>query len=140
MTRKETFDVFYPNGKVVESIEVKKDAQNLALLYMIFLLGTLYDTALDIKVVSEDMERFHTLARAALACHPINRRPSVEAIRAIVCLCVFLTSSRYLNAFQPVFNALVLSIISRKTKVRSISNEYTMNFKLTCLGENIIGH
>lgn len=80
----ETFDVFYPNGRRVQSMRVKKDAQNLALLFMIFLLGTLYDLSLDIEQVSEDMEKFHTLARAAMACYPINLRPSVEGIRAIV--------------------------------------------------------
>ncbi|KIJ55201.1 hypothetical protein M422DRAFT_23815 [Sphaerobolus stellatus SS14] len=82
--KEQTFDVFYPRGQKIQALDRKQHAQNLALLLMILLLGTLYDVHTDIEQVTIDMERYHTLARAAMGMHPINMHPSIPGIRAIV--------------------------------------------------------
>jgi hypothetical protein len=82
-TLENLFYPFYPNGVVVDSLE-PADAHRLAVLFMIFLLGTLYDLDLDIERVSADAEMFHTLARAAMASYAVVDFPTVQGIQAIV--------------------------------------------------------
>jgi len=68
---------------------------------MILLLGTLYDVDMDINVVSVDMEKYHTLARAAMAMYPINHNPSIPGIRALVRM-----------RHPPVFNVFIANRFS----------------------------
>jgi hypothetical protein len=82
-TLDDIFHPFYPDGQPVDSLR-PSDAHRLAVLFMIFLLGTLYDLSLDIERVSEDVELLHTLARAAMASYSIVDNPSVYGVQAIV--------------------------------------------------------
>ena len=77
------FYKFYPNCVKVDSLQ-SSDAHRLALLFMIFLLGTIYDLELNIEGVSADAELFHNLARAAMASYPVVDYPTVEGVQAIV--------------------------------------------------------
>lgn len=92
------FYPFYPNGVAVDSLR-PSDAHRLALLFMIFLLGTLYDLELDIECVSQDAELFHNLARAAMASYPVVDFPTVEGIQAIVST-IYVTVFEMLTIFR----------------------------------------
>lgn len=85
-TLDEVFYPFYPDGQKVNSLK-PSDAHRLAVLFMIFLLGTLYDLCLDIQRVSEDVELLHTLARAAMASYSLVDHPTVYGVQAIVGIC-----------------------------------------------------
>lgn len=83
LTVKTLLDLFYPNRKRIAQLSVT-DAQSLAYLLMIFLLGSLYDVQIDIDAVSKDVDRYFTLARAAMASFPIDVYPRINGIRALV--------------------------------------------------------
>lgn len=84
------FYPFYPDGEKVDSLQLV-DAHRLAVLFMIFVLGTLYDLSLDIERMSADAEVFHILARAAVASHDIADHPSVHGVQAVVSIMVIVT-------------------------------------------------
>jgi len=75
--------LFYTGGIETKALG-HSDAHRLAFLFMIFLLGTLYDLDLDIERVSAQTEEYHTLARAVLAAVPITDYPTVHAVQAMV--------------------------------------------------------
>lgn len=76
-------NLFYPNHKRASELSVE-NAQTLAYLFMIFLLGSLYDTHIDVDTMTKDVDQYFTLARAAMASFPIDVFPRINGIRAIV--------------------------------------------------------
>lgn len=74
---------FYPTGNPAEHLSVT-DAHRLAVLFMIFQLGTIMDLEKDSVTAASDSELFHLLARAALVADPLTEHTTVSGIQAFV--------------------------------------------------------
>ncbi|GJJ11481.1 hypothetical protein Clacol_005714 [Clathrus columnatus] len=83
LTTKTLMNTFYPNGERTLDLTVAS-SQSLAYLFMIFLLGSLYDVNISVDAMTKDVDRYFTLARAAMASFPIDVYPRINGIRAIV--------------------------------------------------------
>ena len=77
------FAPLYPGGIKTDDLR-HSDAHRLALLFMVFLLGTLYDLDLDIEQVAAQTDEYHSLARAVMAAVPITDHPTVQGVQAMV--------------------------------------------------------
>lgn len=83
LTMKTLLSLFYPSCERT-SVLLVEDAQTLAYLFMIFLLGSIYDTHIDVDSMTKDVDQYFTLARAAMASFPIDVCPRINGIRAIL--------------------------------------------------------
>jgi hypothetical protein len=77
------FQTFYPHCARTNILR-PADAHKLAVLFMVFLLGALYDLEKDCKSSSIEAEDYHLLARAALASDPVTENTTVHAVQAFV--------------------------------------------------------
>lgn len=60
---------------------------DLALVFLVFALGALLDSAQD--VASAEAEHYHHLARAALCLQPVLEKPSIVAIQALRLMSIY---------------------------------------------------
>lgn len=108
------FATFYPHCTKTDTL-ILSDAHKLAVLFMVFLFGTLYDLGMDCISSSSGAEGYHLLARAALASDPITEHTTVHGVQAfvspVVRFCLFLVTRNELRF--SVINYLVLSSLSR---------------------------
>jgi len=110
------FITFYPHCTKIGSL-VPYDAHRLALLFMVFLLGTLYDLEMDCMNSSSGAEDYHMLARAALASDPITENTTVHGVQAFVSPVLDLLRDNKLTRISDI-NDLVFPAVSREKKVK----------------------
>ncbi|KIP05474.1 hypothetical protein PHLGIDRAFT_108161 [Phlebiopsis gigantea 11061_1 CR5-6] len=67
------------------------DSHRLAVLYMVFALGTLFD--LEKQSLSLEATQYYQLARAALSMDPVLEHQTIPAIQALVLMCHFMFMS-----------------------------------------------
>jgi hypothetical protein len=77
------FGDLYPEGTKTTTLN-QSNAHSLAVMFMVLLLGTFYELNLEEPSVSAQTERFHSLARAAMAADPVTENTTVQGVQAIV--------------------------------------------------------
>lgn len=78
------FLTFYPHRRKMINTLKPSDAHRLAILFMVFLFGTLYDLDMDYQSSSSGAEDYLLLARAALASDPMTEHTTVHGVQAFV--------------------------------------------------------
>ncbi|KAF8521924.1 hypothetical protein BU17DRAFT_87483 [Hysterangium stoloniferum] len=80
---RDILDLLYPGGRIADTLDIAH-AHRLGILLGVFLLGTHYDLALDIRSRSRDIAFYLALSRASLTCVSIPECPTLAAIQAMV--------------------------------------------------------
>ncbi|KAF8573331.1 hypothetical protein K439DRAFT_988035 [Ramaria rubella] len=113
---------FYPDGSAIDTL-TPPDTHRISTLFMIFLLGTLYDLDKDIESVAIETEEFHTLARAALSSYAIADDPTAHGIRAIILMIWYfrLFPGRRPSSYQWILTGVLTRLIQARGLHRDCS-------------------
>ena len=80
---KRIFQSMYPGRTRVTTLALS-GAHRLALVFMVFVIGTLYDLSLDRASASIKAEEFLKLVKAALASDPLTEHTTLPGLQTLV--------------------------------------------------------